>query len=98
MFHAIMTYHFYPQHLQEASALWHTQVARIIAKQPGFIRVQFYTNADGTAVAIGSWEAKEYADDFMKTGVFANLLKDLEHMMSEVPRGGPYALEYFEEA
>lgn len=97
MHNAIMTYHFKPERLEEAITIWQSGVANHIIKQPGFIRVQFYTEASGTAIAIGSWESQAHADAFMKTGVFANLLEAFGACMAQPPRGGQYDLVYFEE-
>lgn len=95
MYHAIMKYAFKPEKLQEATKIWEEGVAGGIVNQPGFIRVQFYTEPSGEAIAIGSWESKEHADAFMKTGVFADILKTFEDCMQAQPRGGAYTLEYF---
>tara|TARA_Y100001933_G_C18472335_1_gene344742 strand:- start:209 stop:412 length:204 start_codon:yes stop_codon:yes gene_type:complete len=50
------------------------------------------------ALAIGTWASKDDADRFMKTGVFADIIKTFGDCMSDQPRGGDYKLEYFEEA
>ncbi|WP_430884635.1 antibiotic biosynthesis monooxygenase family protein [Fusibacter sp. JL216-2] len=98
MYNAVMKYNFKPERLKEAVGIWKTGVADKIAKQPGFIRVQFYTKENGEALAIGTWESKDDADRFMKTGVFADIIKTFGDCMSDQPRGGDYTLEYFEEA
>jgi len=97
MHNAIMKYSFKPERLEEAVTLWKTGVADKIGRQPGFIRVQFYTQETGEAIAIGSWETKEHAETFMKTGVFADILKTFGDCMQEQPRGGEYNLVYFEQ-
>lgn len=94
MYHAIMTYHFKPERLDDAVELWKSGVAGIIEVQPGFVEVRFYTDASGTAIAIGTWESVEHAQEFMKTGVFADLLKAFEGMMTDLPRGGAFDLIY----
>jgi heme-degrading monooxygenase HmoA len=96
MYHAIMTYHFKPEHLESAISLWKSGVASLISKQPGFVDVKFYTDEKGTAIAIGTWESEEYANLFMKTGIFADLLKSFNNMMSDLPRGGAFDLVYSE--
>ena len=97
MINAIMTYHFKLETLDESVTLWKEMIGEKIKIQPGFIRVQFYVQEDGTALAIGSWEDQSHADDFMKTGIFAELLKALEGKMTRPPQGKPYALAYFEQ-
>lgn len=97
MHNAIMKYTFKPERLEEAVQIWKSGVADKIGKQPGFIRVQFYTQPNGEALAIGSWESKEDAENFMKTGVFADILKTFGDCMQEQPRGGEYNLVYFEQ-
>lgn len=90
MYHAIMTYCFKPDAVAEASGIWKEHVAEVIQRQPGFVKVQFYVQAEGTAIAIGSWESAEYAQAFMRTGVFAKLLEALEGFMLKPPQGGVY--------
>ncbi len=97
MHNAIMKYNFKPERLEEAVRIWKSGVADKIGKQPGFIRVQFYTQPNGEALAIGSWESKEDADTFMKTGVFADIIKTFGDCMQDQPRGGEYSLVYFEQ-
>lgn len=97
MYNAIMHYHFKKERMEEAVSLWKSGVADKIGKQPGFVRVQFYTHEDGTAIAIGTWEKREDAENFMKTGVFADLLQTFGDCMAEQPRSKDYELAYFEQ-
>ncbi len=98
MYHAMMNYYFKPECMEDGFQKWRSGVAHIIGKQPGFIRVQFYEGADGHALAIGTWESEKDAENFMKTGVFANLLESFDGMLADKPYGRPYKLRYFEEA
>lgn len=98
VYHAIMHYKFKPERLEEAVEIWKSGVADRIGAQPGFVRVQFYHEPTGEAIAIGSWHCREDAENFMKTGVFADILKSFGDCMAEQPRGGDYSLAYFDEA
>lgn len=97
MYTAIMIYHFVPERLEEAFDLWKGGVANQIGQQPGFVSVQFYHEPGGKAIAIGKWESQQHAENFMRTGVFADLLKLFEGMMTEPPRGGAFTLAYSEQ-
>lgn len=97
MYTAIMMYHFKPERLVEAFALWRDGVANRITLQPGFIAVQFFHEPGGKAIAIGQWESQSHAEAFMRTGVFADLLKSFDGMMMESPHGGAYTLAYSEQ-
>lgn len=90
MYTAIMHYQFHPHHLEAGVKLWLDQVADTIVQQPGFISVQFFHEPSGKAIAIGQWEGQAYAEAYMATGVFAQLLKGYEGMLLEPPRGGTY--------
>lgn len=98
MYNAMMTYHFKPEFVKEGIAKWKKDIATIICDQPGFIRVQLYSNSNGTVVAIGSWNEQANAEAFMRKGVFSTLLKDLDEMMVQLPQGTNYHLDVFEEA
>ena len=97
MYTSIMNYCFKPEKLDEAVGMWKTAVVDSIQKQPGFVRVQFYTQASGKAMAMGSWEQKENAEDFMNTGIFKEMLSKFESYMDEMPRHEKFNLEVFEQ-
>ncbi len=96
MYTATMHYSFKEEYLEEACALWKKQVLDLALKQAGFIRMQFLLS--GTeALAIGTWEEKQYAQAFMQSGVFKQLMEKLETMVTAPPRPRIWELKYFEE-
>jgi pentatricopeptide repeat protein len=97
MYNVLMNYFFKKDQVDAAFDIWKNAVAKKLNEQPGFIRAQFYKFPDGRAVAIGSWEKKENADNFMKTGVFKDLLSDFEKMMVKLPEHNEVDMLYFEE-
>ena len=97
MYNAIIRYNFKPEKIKDAIKLWEDGVYKKITEQEGFIRVQLYSNEDGEVIAIGSWEDKKYADAFMQTGVFKNVLETFNEYLQEIPRNKIFDLEFFQE-
>lgn len=95
MYTAIVRYFFKTEVLNEAVALWEAEVLEKVQVQPGFTGVQLYVQADGQMLAIGSWEAPEYAQTFMRTGVFKNLSEHLAPLMTKEPEMGPWDQRHF---
>jgi quinol monooxygenase YgiN len=95
MFTAMVEYTFKIEELEMACKIWEEQVLELAKKQKGFIRIQFYTNPDGKAMALGSWESKEDAQTFMQTGVFKDLLEKLTDITVEAPKHQTWDLRYF---
>lgn len=95
MHNTIVKYKFKTENLNEAIELWKSGVYDKVKNQKGFIRVQLYSNEDGTCIAIGSWENKEDAQNFMKTGVFKDILKSFGDFLIEKPELKEYDLKYF---
>jgi quinol monooxygenase YgiN len=50
------------------------------------------------AMAIGTWEDESYAQAFMKTGVFKELVESLESYLDGDPRAKVWNLLYFKQA
>lgn len=92
---AMMQYRFEPEHLDEACALWQQEVLEVAREHDGFVRMQLYSRRSGEALAIGTWESRDYAEAFMKTGVFAKLLQRLEGMTTERPQPSRWELRSF---
>jgi quinol monooxygenase YgiN len=97
MFTAMMEYTFKPEFLDDACKLWEDHVLSIAKQQKGFVRLQFYTKPDGSALALGTWETKEDAQAFMATGVFKDLLEKLTDKTAELPKHQTWDLKYFAE-
>lgn len=95
---AMMQYRFDPKHLDEACRVWQREVLEVARKHEGFVRMQLYSRRSGEALAIGTWESRDHAEAFMKTGVFAKLLQQLEGMTTEQPQPSRWDLRSFAEA
>lgn len=99
MYTAIVRYRFRPEALQEAVAIWETDVLSQISRQPGFVRVQLYLREEqGEMMAVGTWEAQANAQAFMQTGVFKRLTEAYAGMLREAPEQGPWEMKHFIEA
>lgn len=96
MYNARMVYQFKEGHLEEGVKIWEEGVYNKISKAEGFIRVQLYT-WDDSMMAIGSWEDKSYADAFMKTGVFKDVMESFGEILELKPMNRAMELKYFEE-
>lgn len=95
MYTAIARYFFRPEALEEAVALWEAEVLEKVQAQPGFAGVQLYVQAEGQVLAIGAWEAPEYAQAFMRTGVFKELTERFAPLMTQPPEQGPWEQRHF---
>ena len=96
MYNAQISYKFKENMLEKGVSVWKEAVYNKITKADGFIRVQLYTSGN-EMMAIGSWEEKSYAETFMKTGVFKDLMQTFGEYLEEVPVNKTYELRYFEE-
>lgn len=98
MFTATMEYIFKDNKLVEAGEIWENDVLVLAKKQPGFVRMQFLTGADGKrALAIGTWEDKSNAEAFMQTGVFKDLMEKIKDTLEEDPKPLIWDLKYYAE-
>ncbi|MBN2795246.1 MAG: hypothetical protein JXR88_07585 [Clostridia bacterium] len=95
MYNAHIEYKFKPGMLEQGVALWKEGVYNKITRAEGFVRVQLYTR-ENEMMAIGTWEAKAYAEAFMKTGVFKDLMASFGEYLLEAPVNKTYELKYFE--
>lgn len=95
MHHAHIVYKFKKGLLEEGVKIWQEAVYEKITKAEGFIRVQLYTH-DDEMMAIGSWEDKSFAENFMKTGVFKDVMNSFGELLEERPVNKTYELRYFE--
>lgn len=96
MYTATMEYYFKPENLEKISQLWKDKVMVLAEKQPGFVRMQFLTSGEG-AMAIGTWKNKSDAEEFMKTGVFKDLMQVLSELLTNPPVPKIWDLRYFSE-
>ncbi len=96
MYTATMHYRFKPGMIEQASELWKEQVMEQAVLQSGFVRMQFLISGD-EALAIGTWDDQESAQVFMQTGVFSELMKKLESMVSVKPEPKKWDLRFYAE-
>lgn len=80
-----MRYFFKSEKLAECIEKWQEDVLEVAEEQEGFVRMQFLAKENGEAMAIGTWDAKEYAEKFMQTGIFKKILTDFEPYMTKQP-------------
>jgi hypothetical protein len=95
MYTATMNYHFRNEVFEEACIIWERHVLIHARKQPGFVRMQFLV-ASPKAMAIGTWESKAAAEAFMQTGVFKNLMLELNVMCATSPIPAVWELKYYD--
>ena len=96
MYTATMNYQFKPGDFDKACALWQHHVLQVARDQPGFVRMQFLVNPP-QAMAIGTWQAKSFAEAFMQTGVFKRLMVELDQYCDGKPNPQTWDLLYFEQ-
>ena len=92
---AVMEYHFKKDNFEEALELWKNEVMTLAKEQPGFVRMQLLTRDGEYALAIGTWESPEYAQRFMKTGIFKTLLERLDSMLVSRPNPVIWQTRYY---
>jgi len=94
MYTATMLYNFKDEAFEAACQLWNDHVLQHARTQPGFVRMQLLT-ARPKALAIGTWEDNQHARKFMETGVFKQLMGQLQGMLAEQPQQTIWDLKYF---
>ena len=95
MHNAHIVYKFKKGKLEEGVKIWEKAVYNKIQLAEGFVRVQLYTGVD-EMMAIGTWQDKVFAENFMKTGVFKDIMASFGELLEEQPRNKTYELRYFE--
>jgi len=95
MHNAHIVYKFKEGKLEEGIKIWEDAVYNKIKNADGFVRVQLYTR-DNEMMAIGTWQEKLYAENFMKTGVFKDIMDSFGELLEETPVNKTYELRYFE--
>ncbi|MDC7240364.1 MAG: hypothetical protein PQJ50_08385 [Spirochaetales bacterium] len=96
MYSATVVYEFKEESFDKACTIWRSEVLELARKQPGFVRMQFLTSPP-RAMAIGTWKDESFAQAFMQTGVFKNLLEKLTPLLAAEPRPRVWDLRYFAE-
>jgi quinol monooxygenase YgiN len=95
MHNAHIVYKFKEGKLEEGVKIWEEAVFDKIKNAEGFVRVQLYTR-ENEMMAIGTWKEKSYAENFMKTGVFKDIMGHFGELLEETPMNQTYELRYFE--
>ncbi len=95
MYVATMKYHFVEGSLESACEIWRKAVLERAVLQKGFIRGFIMTSPSGRAIAVGMWEDKSFADEFMKTGVYKDLLSDFSTMLVLNPVHEAYEMKHY---
>lgn len=95
MHNAQIVYKFKEGKLEEGVKIWEEAVFNKIREAEGFVRVQLYTG-NNEMMAIGTWQEKVFAENFMKTGVFKDIMESFGELLEERPINKVYELRYFE--
>ena len=95
MHNAHIVYKFKEGKLEEGVKVWEEGVFNKIRNAEGFVRVQLYTQGN-EMMAIGTWEDKSYAEAFMRTGVFKDIMATFGDLLLEQPANTTWTLRYFE--
>lgn len=95
MYNAHIVYKFKDGKLEDAVTIWEEAVYNKITQAEGFVRVQLYTR-DNEMMAIGTWEEKSYAEKFMQSGIFKDIMKSFGDLLIESPANNTYKLRFFE--
>jgi hypothetical protein len=91
-----MKYVFKPEGFEEGCRLWKELILDRAAHAEGMVRMQFFKAAP-SALAVGTWKKKAYAEAFMQTGVFRELKQKIAYLLAEEPQSGHWELaEYCE--
>jgi len=98
MYTAVMEYHFKKESFVDACETWNNEVIKLAKEQPGFVRMQFMIRDGEYALAIGTWEKQEDAQNFMKTGIFKDLLEKFADILVETPTPAIWDTIYYAEA
>lgn len=94
MYTATMRYKFKPEMFEVACGFWRNLVLEQAKKAPGLVRMEFLV-AKPFALAIGTWEDKSFAEEFMQTGVFKRLLESLVGLTDAEPKAEIWSLDSF---
>ncbi|HBD95620.1 MAG: hypothetical protein A2015_11210 [Spirochaetes bacterium GWF1_31_7] len=94
MYTATMRYVFKSDFFMEGCRIWNDTVMIKAIGTPGLVRMQLLTGKS-EALAVGTWEDKSFAEQFMQSGVFKVLLEKLSGMLISDPIPEQWNLTYF---
>lgn len=97
MYTATMRYKCRSSHFDEAIAAWKGIVFEEAKKAEGLVRMQLL-RGENTFLAIGTWKEKYFAEEFMRTGVFKTLTRELDGMLTEKPSPELWTVDAFFQA
>lgn len=84
MYIATMKYTVKPEAMDDFTQAWKKEILELASRQPGFIRMKLLVHKD-TAMAMGTWEEKRYAEAFMALGSFKELMAKVADMLTGTP-------------
>lgn len=96
MYSATMKYIFKPEGFEEGCRLWKELILDKAAHAEGMVRMQFFKSAP-SALAVGTWKEKSYAEAFMQTGAFRELRQKIGPLLAEAPQSEHWELAEYRE-
>ncbi len=96
MFTSTITFSFREDAFESGCRIWHDEVFKKAAGRHGLVRIQFFASKP-KAMAAGTWLDREYAMDFMETGVFKVFMEKAGKMMTSPPEQHTWELKFFAE-
>ena len=97
MYTATMDYPVKKGKEDEFIGIWDSEVLSLAKERDGFIRMQLLKTS-GRLLAIGTWKDQSYAEAFMQTGVFKELLAQLGPLLEGDPKPTIWNQVLFSEA
>ena len=95
MFATSVRYKFKPGTVEKAVELWKKSVFEPGLEQEGVVALEFMTKDNDEALAVGIWQEEKYAQAFMKTGIFIDILATFEDLLIEMPQPERWNLSAF---
>lgn len=95
MYTATMEYRFKDRNFKAACDIWAKAVLEKASKQPGLISMQLLCS-NPVAMAVGTWKSAVYAQDFMKTGIFKDLMVQLKPYIAADPIPRIWDCDYYQ--
>jgi quinol monooxygenase YgiN len=91
MYTATIIYEFKKGQFEKGLAIWKKIVLSAAQGQKGLMRMQLL-EGPGKFMAQGTWQAEEFAQAFMRTGVFKALMEELRPLLVQEPRAEQWDL------
>ncbi len=94
MFTTTMNYSIKPERQEDFCTYWNEEVLSPAKGQPGLVRMMLL-ESNTVVMALGVWKDRSYAEDFMKTGVFKDLMAHIADWLTEDPKPLTWDMNYF---